>query len=47
MDDTVIAKHLENLDDRLENVEQILQRGVEPRLARVEQILPLSRPKTT
>ena len=40
MDDTVIAKHLENLDHRLANVEQILLHGIEPRLARVEQILP-------
>ena len=40
MDDTVIAKHLENLDHRLENVEHILLQGFEPRLARVEQILP-------
>jgi hypothetical protein len=39
MDDTVIAKHLENLDHRLENVEQILKHDVEPRLANIEQIL--------
>jgi len=39
MDDTVIAKHLENLDHRLENVEQILQRNVDPRLANVESSL--------
>jgi hypothetical protein len=40
MDDTVIAEHLENLDHRLEGVQQILRHDVQPRLANIEQILP-------
>jgi hypothetical protein len=36
MDDTVIATHLENLDHRLEGVQQILQHNVDPRLAGME-----------
>jgi hypothetical protein len=39
MDNDMIARHLENLDRRLANVEHILLQDIEPRLAGVEQIL--------
>jgi hypothetical protein len=40
MDDVVIVRHFENLDRRLANVEQVLQRHVAPRLENNERILP-------
>ena len=39
MDDAMITTHLNNLDRRLENIEQILQQEVAPRLANVEKRL--------
>ena len=40
MDDSMIASHLNNLDLRLANIEQILLQGIEPHLATLDQILP-------
>jgi hypothetical protein len=40
MNDTMIATHLGNLDRRLASVELILLQSIEPRLDRVEHILP-------